>query len=113
MSNQINEQPTLNPCLLDAFSLEIQQKLSDIFSQQTPIIMKEIKQHLKKDELNDLKTKAHLLKGSCLALGASKMAGICELLQNKETDKSDFNDLILLLEKDFKLLQQKLKEFLQ
>ncbi|MFI0400583.1 MAG: Hpt domain-containing protein [Thiolinea sp.] len=63
-------------------------RLIAIFTSTTPELLVEIQQAATKDDLPGMAQAAHKLKGSCVSLGAEKMADLCKTLQ----DKGEAND---------------------
>lgn len=58
-------------------------KLIVMFSTSTPDLLTEIQQTAARGDLQAMAQAAHQLKGSCISLGAEKMADICTELQAK------------------------------
>ena len=65
-------------------------RLIAIFASTTPELLVEIQQAAAKHDLHSMAQAAHKLKGSCVSLGAEKMADLCKALQ----DKGEANDAI-------------------
>lgn len=55
--------------------------LIQLFAEETPKILAEMRRHLATGDLVDLKRKAHLLKSSCANLGARSMQDLSEKIE--------------------------------
>lgn len=58
-------------------------RLIDMFSATTPELLGEIQQTAANGDLLAMSQAAHKLKGSCLSLGAERMAELCQTLQHQ------------------------------
>ncbi|MFZ1385950.1 MAG: Hpt domain-containing protein [Thiolinea sp.] len=65
-------------------------RLIAIFASTTPELLVEIQQTATNNDLHGMAQAAHKLKGSCVSLGAEKMADLCKTLQ----DKGESNDAV-------------------
>ena len=73
----------LTPETLRSLPAVILPKLISLFSNTTPPLLTEIRQHATQGEWQAMAQAAHKLKGSCVSLGAEPMANICKSLQHK------------------------------
>lgn len=58
-------------------------RLIAMFADTTPTLLAEIRQNARSGNLQAMGKAAHKLKGSCVSLGAERMAEICMELQHK------------------------------
>lgn len=73
----------LTPETLQNLPAAILPRLVDMFAATTPDLLEEIRLHASQGKLADMAKSAHKLKGSCVSLGAERMAHICKDLQHK------------------------------
>lgn len=71
-------------------------RLITLFSSTTPDLLVEIQESATKQDLQTMAKAAHKLKGSCVSLGAEKMAELCKELQHKgeNNDATDIKAMI-------------------
>ena len=68
---------------LKALPAVILPRLIGLFEKTTPDLISEIRTYTQQGNLAEMAKSAHKLKGSCVSLGAEKMADICKELQHK------------------------------
>jgi HPt (histidine-containing phosphotransfer) domain-containing protein len=73
----------LVPEALHSLPAAILPRLVDMFATTTPALLDEIRQYAAQGKLTDMAKSAHKLKGSCVSLGAERMAHLCKDLQHK------------------------------
>lgn len=69
--------------ILQQLPTAILPRLISLFGATTPELITEIQQQAANGDLLAMAQTAHKLKGSCLSLGAEKMADLCQKLQHK------------------------------
>ncbi|MGK5092136.1 response regulator [Deltaproteobacteria bacterium TL4] len=113
LQKEILEREIINKQIFSALNPVLRKELIKIFLQQAPLSIEQIKTHIEHEDFRNLSLDAHDLKGSCLALRASQMAMICEVLQKKgeHQDLSEIPTLMKLLEDNFSLLRKELKTY--
>jgi PAS domain S-box-containing protein len=96
---------------LEAIDKNLLSQMIDLFLEQTPQLIRELKEVLQRgDALNIVKT-AHRLKGSSLNLGILSLAGLCKKIEMKGQNKdlSEMSSLIRQLEEDYERVHLELK----
>lgn len=79
--------------------------LIDMFKEQAPVLMNELRTTIDRGEAMKSKNTAHTLKGVCINLGLEPIATVCKSIEKSVLD-NDFNNANLLLDE----LEQKYKE---
>lgn len=79
---------------------EFFKEIIDLYKEQYPILLQQIKNYLSNEDYVNLSKSAHALKGASLNIGAKEIASICKIIEiNSKTDiKEGYNDLIANLE---------------
>lgn len=96
---------------LEAIDKNLLSQMIDLFLEQTPQLIQELKEVLQRgDALNIVKT-AHKLKGSSLNLGILSLAGLCKKIEMKGQNKdlSEMSSLIRQVEEDYERVHLELK----
>ncbi|MBF0231514.1 MAG: response regulator [Desulfamplus sp.] len=73
---------------LFSFEEEFQKRLIELFLEQVPQSLKELHQYREENNARLFGEAAHFLKGSCMGMGAEKMAAICKVLQRKGEEQN-------------------------
>lgn len=86
-------------------------ELIQVFADETPKILADMKRHLATGNLVDLKKKAHLLKSSCANLGARTMQDLSEKIELSTSagDRALLQNLTDSLERNFQSALQELR----
>ncbi len=79
---------------------EFLKEILDLYSEQYPVLLEQIKDYLLKSDYNNLSKSAHALKGASLNIGAKEIASICKTIEiNAKSDVFDgYEELISSLE---------------
>lgn len=85
-------------------------ELIDLFIADTTWQMEWVRMAVASNNENECRRLGHQLKGSSGNLGASRMASICEVLENKELPPGTAGSLLLELENEFELVKTLLKD---
>lgn len=91
------------------------QQILDMFLKQAPESISEIKASLEKGDPITMWKAAHKLKGTCLNIGAKKMAEICKEIESKGRNSQlmGLQGLSIQLEMDYKATVEELKSLFQ
>jgi PAS domain S-box-containing protein len=91
------------------------QQILDMFLKQAPESISEIKASLEKGDPITMWKAAHKLKGTCLNIGAKKMAEICKEIESKgrHSQLMGLQGLSIQLEMDYKATVEELKSLFQ
>jgi PAS domain S-box-containing protein len=91
------------------------QQILDMFLKQAPESISEIKLSLEKGDPITMWKAAHKLKGTCLNIGAKKMAEICKEMESKGRNSQlmGLQGLSIQLEMDYKATVEELKSLFQ
>lgn len=79
---------------------EFLKEILDLYSEQYPILLSQIKEYLGKSDYINLSKSAHALKGASLNIGAKEIASICKLIEinSKSGILDGYKELIANLE---------------
>ncbi|MFZ4589776.1 MAG: Hpt domain-containing protein [Ignavibacteria bacterium] len=75
-------------------------EIFELYKEQYPILLAQIKNHLSNEDYTNLSKSAHALKGASLNIGAKELASVCKTIEiNAKSDiQHGFNELISKLE---------------
>ncbi len=75
-------------------------EIIELYKEQYPILLAQIKNHLSNEDYANLSKSAHALKGASLNIGAKELASVCKTIEiNAKSDiQQGFNELISDLE---------------
>jgi HPt (histidine-containing phosphotransfer) domain-containing protein len=79
---------------------EFFKEIIDLYKEQYPILLQQIKNYLNNQDYVNLSKSAHALKGASLNIGAKELASVCKTIEiNAKTDiKEGYSELIANLE---------------
>ncbi len=79
---------------------EFFKEIIDLYKDQYPKLLLQIKNYLSKEDYDNLSKSAHALKGASLNIGAKELASICKTIEiNAKSDiREGYNELIVNLE---------------
>lgn len=79
---------------------EFFKEIIDLYKEQYPILLQQIKNYLNNKDYENLSKSAHALKGASLNIGAKELASVCKTIEiNAKTDITEgYTELIANLE---------------
>jgi len=79
---------------------EFFKEIIDLYKEQYPILLKQMKDYFINEDFNNLSKSAHALKGASLNIGAKELASICKTIEiNAKSDvREGYIELITNLE---------------
>ena len=91
------------------------QQVLDMFMNQAPLSMEEIRQHFEKGDFTGMWKAAHKLKGTCLNIGAARLAEVCKEIERKgrNLEIGGLLGLTMQLENDYKSTLKELRSLFQ
>ncbi|MFM9008117.1 MAG: response regulator, partial [Bacteroidota bacterium] len=91
------------------------QQVMELFEKQAPVVLNDLRDAVVKMDLTAVWKSAHKLKGTCVNLGAGKMASICKELEKKgrNFEGTGLMPLVQRLEQEYEATSRELREMLQ
>jgi HPt (histidine-containing phosphotransfer) domain-containing protein len=91
------------------------QQVLDMFMNQAPLSMEEIRQQFEKGDFTGMWKAAHKLKGTCLNIGAARLAEVCKEIERKgrNLEIGGLLGLTMQLENDYKSTLKELRSLFQ
>ncbi len=91
------------------------QQVMELFEKQAPVVLNDLRDAVVKMDLTAVWKSAHKLKGTCVNLGAGKMASICRELEKKgrNFEGTGLMPLVQRLEQEYEVTSRELREMLQ
>ncbi|MBF0352857.1 MAG: response regulator [SAR324 cluster bacterium] len=100
--------PVLDNSVFSGYKRPLQKRLIDIFLNSVPTSLEKLQHYIENRDFLQIHDEAHFLKGSCLGIGANRMAQICKVLQqNAELQEmANAENFLLQLKENFEMVQQ-------